>query len=325
MNKTAVILSAAVMMLTGTLNCGAAPVIRGDINGDGSVNVADIVKVAAHVKNIRALDSKAMKLADLNFDGRINVTDISLLAAHVKGIRQLPSDPDSADETFEGYDAFLMFADGNMNWGNWNGQGYHGQPSFGVDADVTADGTYTVSITRASIQARDDAGVNESLQYYENWDGSEELKSPEGVTMLCVDITGLLDGTLAADGKELEGFLAEGENANINKKVKGDYRGDEIKVELLSIEADGWEIDFDPSKVRYGNLDEEDNCYRIEIADLMLRDASEAAIDVDEFGFYNSLSVTFRVSGIKGTADNTDETGTPDEEAWDWSELENEA
>ena len=88
MNKTAVILSAAVMMLTGTLNCGAAPVIRGDINGDGSVNVADIVKVAAHVKNIRALDSKAMKLADLNFDGRINVTDISLLAAHVKGIRQ---------------------------------------------------------------------------------------------------------------------------------------------------------------------------------------------------------------------------------------------
>ena len=84
---------------------------------------------------------------DVNRDDDINVTDLTLIAAHVKGIRPLPADPEGSDEDFEGYDAYLMFADSSMNWGNWNGQGYAGSPSFGVDADITGDGVYTVSIT----------------------------------------------------------------------------------------------------------------------------------------------------------------------------------
>ena len=59
----------------------------GDVNGDGKINVADIVKVAAHVKGIRKLDDLAA--ADVNGDGKINVTDISKIAAHVKGLRKL--------------------------------------------------------------------------------------------------------------------------------------------------------------------------------------------------------------------------------------------
>ncbi|MBR0530591.1 MAG: dockerin type I repeat-containing protein [Ruminococcus sp.] len=319
MNKTAAFITAAALMLTGTVSAAAAKNIRGDVNGDGSVNVTDIAKTAAHVKTVKMLDKEGIAAADVNSDGKVNVTDVSLIAAYVKGVKQLPADPNSADETFEGYDAFLMFADKDMNWGNWNGQGYLGQPSFGVDADVTADGTYTVSITRNSIQARDDAGLNESLQFEEYWDGSKYLKGAEGATMLCVDITGLLDGTLSADGNELEGFLEDGENAGINKKVKGRYHGDEINVELVSIEADGWEVDFDPTKVKYGNLDEEDNCYRIEIANLMLNDADDAAIDVNELSFYDSLSVTFKITGI-GSVSYDD---TPDDggEAWDWSDM----
>ena len=272
---------------------------RGDVNSDGKVNAVDITKIAAHIKGLKTLTGDQKVNADVNFDGKGNAGDITSIAAHIKGLKKLPSDPDSADETFEGYDAFLMFADSEMNWGNWNGQGYHGVPSYGIDADITADGEYTVSITRESITASDDAGSNSSLIYYEYGDGEKELASASGCTMLCVDITGLLDGTLAADGNELEGFLSDGSEPNINKKVKGKYRGDELKVELMDIQVDGWSIQFDPSKVKYGNLNEEDNCYRIQIADLLSGSAEKAAIETDDLYFSNSLSVTFNISGIE--------------------------
>ena len=63
--------------------------LKGDVNASGKVDVTDIVKVAAHVKNIRALSGDELKRADVNGDGKVNVTDISLIAAHVKGIRPL--------------------------------------------------------------------------------------------------------------------------------------------------------------------------------------------------------------------------------------------
>lgn len=66
-------------------------ILRGDVNGDGEVNVTDVVLVAAHVKNIKALDSASQKRADVNYDGDINVTDIIKIAAHVKGLKSLNS------------------------------------------------------------------------------------------------------------------------------------------------------------------------------------------------------------------------------------------
>ena len=304
MIKKAISLTAAALMLTGSIAASAEEVRKnGDVNGDGSVTVTDISLMAAHIKSKKDLDEASRTYADVNFDGIINVTDISAVAAYVKGVRELPFDPDGADEFFKGYDAYLIYADKDMNWGNWNGQGYHGVPSYGIDADVIADGEYSVSITRESITSADDTGLDPGLLYEEYWDGERYLKSPNGCSIMCVDITGILDGTLAADGSELEGFLKDGDDANINKKVKGRYKGDEIKVELISIQADGWDIDFDASKVRYGNLDEEDNCYRIEIANLFTGSAEDAAIDVEELEFWNSLTVNFRITGLDEPAD----------------------
>lgn len=64
-------------------------------------------------------------------------------------------------KTFKGYDAFLMFGDGEWLWGNWEGQGEpEATKAFGVDADITGDGEYTVSITNASIAYDDpDEGI----------------------------------------------------------------------------------------------------------------------------------------------------------------------
>lgn len=299
MYKRILSLAAAGALLSGGLTAFAESNYRGDVNGDGTVMSDDLTMAASYIKGVKTLTGNSLIQADVNFDGEVNVADVTLLAAYVKGLGDLPCDPHTADESFDGYDAFLMFADGSMNWGNWNGQGYHGKPSYGIDADVVGDGVYTVAITRESITAKDDTGNNPSLIYSEDpWTGEKYLDSAYGCTMMCVDITGLLDGTLSADGKELEGFLEEGENANIDRRVKGRFRGDEIEVELLSIKADGWTVEFDSSKVRYGNLDEEDNCYRIEIADLLGNNAENAAIDVEELYFSSSLEVSFRITGL---------------------------
>ena len=61
----------------------------GDVNGKGSIDVADISKVAAHVKGIKELTEDEKKRADANKDGKIDVTDVALIAAHVKGKRSL--------------------------------------------------------------------------------------------------------------------------------------------------------------------------------------------------------------------------------------------
>ncbi|MBQ8965722.1 MAG: hypothetical protein IJ063_16255 [Ruminococcus sp.] len=64
---------------------GSEPV-KGDINGDGEINVTDVVLAAAHVKSIRALEGDWLARADINGDGDVNVTDLTWIAAFVKGL-----------------------------------------------------------------------------------------------------------------------------------------------------------------------------------------------------------------------------------------------
>lgn len=58
---------------------------RGDINGDGIVNAADVTLLAAHIKGFTTLDKYSFNAADVNADGKLDSADITLLAAHVKG------------------------------------------------------------------------------------------------------------------------------------------------------------------------------------------------------------------------------------------------
>jgi uncharacterized repeat protein (TIGR02543 family) len=61
----------------------------GDVNNDGKINVADITKIAAHVKGRKLLKTDEFTRADVNKDGKITVTDITKVAAHVKGKKML--------------------------------------------------------------------------------------------------------------------------------------------------------------------------------------------------------------------------------------------
>lgn len=61
--------------------------IKGDVNGDGEVNVADINAIASHLKGVKKLNNEEQKNADINGDGKIDVSDISDVAATIKGIK----------------------------------------------------------------------------------------------------------------------------------------------------------------------------------------------------------------------------------------------
>lgn len=62
---------------------------KGDVNGDGKVNVTDVSLVAAHVKGKKPLSEEQRKAADVNKDGKVNVSDLSAIAAQVKGKKSL--------------------------------------------------------------------------------------------------------------------------------------------------------------------------------------------------------------------------------------------
>ena len=64
--------------------------LKGDVTGDGKVNVGDTSRVYAHVKGTSKItDEYALKCADVTGDGRINVGDTSKIYAHVKGTSKL--------------------------------------------------------------------------------------------------------------------------------------------------------------------------------------------------------------------------------------------
>lgn len=214
---------------------------------------------------------------------------------------------------YVGYDAFLMFADMNWFWGNWLGQGYvhnadfdatdPGCYGYGVDADIVGDGEYTVAITKSSIDSNNGV-LNANMDTTLRTDGPAA-----GTVVFCVDIVGLLDGTeisgLNKDTGEWEITAAEKNKLNeegdnhYDKKVIGDYKTSDIKVEVTSIKCDGKEVAFDPTKIRYGNIEDDNNCYRIEIYNSYGSTVSDPAFDpIADINFAESLEVTFTIEGL---------------------------
>lgn len=57
---------------------------KGDINGDGRVNVSDVGKANAHAKKTKLLEGYEFACADINGDGRINISDVGKMNAHAK-------------------------------------------------------------------------------------------------------------------------------------------------------------------------------------------------------------------------------------------------
>ena len=78
MKKGMKLITSAVAALTAAVIAGticASAASLGDVNGDGKINVTDIILVAAHIKGKRVLSKTATAAADVNGDGKISDDD----------------------------------------------------------------------------------------------------------------------------------------------------------------------------------------------------------------------------------------------------------
>ncbi len=62
--------------------------IKGDVNGDGSINVIDALFVSQYTVGIRTLSSSQLAAADVNGDGQVTVVDALFIAQYTVGLRQ---------------------------------------------------------------------------------------------------------------------------------------------------------------------------------------------------------------------------------------------
>lgn len=217
---------------------------------------------------------------------------------------------------FQGYDAMLMFADqSGWFWANMMPEGSVHFPDFdaadpnaygyGVDADIVGDGEYTVKLTKDSIYQNN--GITNAQVLINEDNGT--IFPAEGAQVFCIDIIGLMNGDFVSglnkdtgewemDQEAKKNKLKDGD-PHYDKEMKGDYKPSDLKVEVTSIKADGKEIEFDNSKIKYGNIEDNNNCYRIELYNAWGTTAQDPPIaDPLSLTFNESLEVTFTIEGL---------------------------
>ena len=57
----------------------------GDINGDGNVNLSDMMMCLNYVSGSGSLEGEALQMADVNGDGTVDLTDILRLLNYTSG------------------------------------------------------------------------------------------------------------------------------------------------------------------------------------------------------------------------------------------------
>ena len=62
----------------------------GDINGDGVINVADLVLLSRYIAELETLTDTQLKAADVNGDGKVNIADLVRLARWLANLEPTP-------------------------------------------------------------------------------------------------------------------------------------------------------------------------------------------------------------------------------------------
>lgn len=97
-----------------------ANIYKGDVNGDGVVNYADVSLVQLHLISSKAIPEDKLKNADMNGDGQITVTDLTLMIQKIEKKLEYEVDILSIEpDTYypqKNHDLVLRF-DANVSYG----------------------------------------------------------------------------------------------------------------------------------------------------------------------------------------------------------------
>lgn len=174
------------------------------------------------------------------------------------------------------YEAFLMYASSD-----WSVQCMDATSANATTADVTGDGTYTVSISGFEWEDEETAEMVPA--------------TANGATVFCVDIDGLANAL--GCGKDADGY--EGLETSAEKMALAQATGLTISdVVITATNSDGTSTDIavDESKLYYGDI-EGNGKIRLEIYNAYGETSKDAPIDPAGFSFDDTLSVTFTISG----------------------------
>ena len=192
-------------------------------------------------------------------------------------------------------EAFLMYASSD-----WSVQSMDATTENATTADVTGNGTYTVSVS--------------GFQWEDEETAEMVPATATGATVFCVDIADLANDL--GCGKDADGYDALETEAD--KMAFAQATGLTISdVVITATSTDGTTVDIpvDESKLYYGDI-EGNGKIRLEIYNAYGDTSKDAPIDPSSFTFDDSLSVTFTISGIGGEDSAADLAGdTETEEA----------
>ena len=195
------------------------------------------------------------------------------------------------------YDTFLMYASSDWSCSSMELGAY---PDGNVD--ITADGTYTVSVGNFQFEDEETAEMVPA--------------TATGATVFCIDIADL---AIAKDcGSGSEAYEALGSSATAaDKMAVAQAAGIEVSdVVITAINSDGTQTDVpvDESKIYWGDI-EGNGKIRIELYNAYGDTSKDAPLDAAGFSFDDQLTVTFTITGIDEAA--ADDTVAPDDTATD--------
>ena len=208
------------------------------------------------------------------------------------------------------YDAFVMYASGN-----WypaliaDASGHFEDPNSGAvtewtsgTAEVTKDGTYTVSVADIKASAVDEETGEETMA----------AVTAEGAMVFNVDIVDLAkDLGIGADAEGYDDLKTGAEKMEFAKS-KG-VNVTDVKITQVK-DGETTEVAVDSNKILFGDI-EGNGKLRIELYNEYGDTKNDAPLKVSDLFFNEKLEVTFTISGIdailNGGSTTPDETDAP--------------
>ncbi len=185
--------------------------------------------------------------------------------------------------------AFVMYADADWYPSLMDATGVNEDAGLTWTAgtqDISADGTYTVSISDVMGTSVDE----------ETGDEVTDKVTAEGAVVFCVDIEGLADAVGCGISNEEE---YDKNASSADKMALAKAKGIEVTDVSIKQVLDGAEseVAVDNSKVLFGDI-EGNGKLRIEIYNEYGETKADAPINMADIYFNDSLSVTFTITGI---------------------------